>query len=142
VFNLQAHFEEDGIGHHRYAHSNQGSLLRHRTRDITFGTRENYRTDYIKFEVGDFESSYHDILGRPALAKFMVVPHFVYLLLKMPGKSEVLTFRGDLKKSYDYDQEAIEYASTTSMPDSSSEVLVAAQRLSQSELEIPMKKAN
>jgi hypothetical protein len=60
----------------------------------------------------------------------------------MPGKSEVLTFRGDLKKSYDYDQEAIEYASTTSMPDSSSEVLVAAQRLSQSELEIPMKKAN
>jgi hypothetical protein len=40
---------------------------------ITFGTRENYRTEFIKFEVANFESSYHAILGRPALAKFMAV---------------------------------------------------------------------
>jgi hypothetical protein len=52
---------------------------------VTFGTRENYRTDFIKFEVSNFESSYHDILGRPALAKFMTVLHYVYLLLKMTG---------------------------------------------------------
>jgi hypothetical protein len=52
---------------------------------VTFGTRENYRTEFIKFEVANFESSYHTILGRPALAKFMAVPHYVYLLLKMPG---------------------------------------------------------
>jgi hypothetical protein len=26
---------------------------------------ENYRTEYIKFEVADFETSYHTILGRP-----------------------------------------------------------------------------
>ena len=30
---------------------------------VTFGTRENYRTEYIKFEVADFETSYHAILG-------------------------------------------------------------------------------
>jgi hypothetical protein len=37
---------------------------------VTFGeTRENYRTEYIKFEVVDFETSYHAILGRPAIAK-------------------------------------------------------------------------
>jgi hypothetical protein len=53
---------------------------------VTFGTRENYCT-----EVANFESSYHTILGRPALAKFMAVPHYVYLLLKMPGRSGVLT---------------------------------------------------
>jgi hypothetical protein len=53
--------------------------------------RENYRTDFIKFEVCNFESSYHAILGRPALAKFLVVLHYVYLLLKMPGRSGVLT---------------------------------------------------
>jgi hypothetical protein len=42
---------------------------------VTFGgTRENYRTKYIKFEVADFETSYHAILGRPAIAKFMEVP--------------------------------------------------------------------
>jgi hypothetical protein len=52
---------------------------------VTFGTRENYRTKFIKFEVANFESSYHAILGRLALAKFMAVPHYVYLLLKMPG---------------------------------------------------------
>jgi hypothetical protein len=70
---------------------------------VTFGTKDNYRTEYIKFEVADFESSYHAILGRSALAKFMTVPHYVYLLLKMPGKTGVLMFRGDLKKSYDYE---------------------------------------
>jgi hypothetical protein len=64
---------------------------------VTFGTRENYCTEFIKFEVANFESSYHAILGRPALAKFMVVPHYVYLLLKMPGLSGVLTLDGDLK---------------------------------------------
>jgi hypothetical protein len=52
---------------------------------VTFGMRENYRTEFIKFEVANFESSYHAILGHPALAKFMAVPHYVYLLLKIPG---------------------------------------------------------
>jgi hypothetical protein len=44
---------------------------------VTFGeSRDNYRTEYIKFEVADFETSYHAILGRPAITKFMVVPHY------------------------------------------------------------------
>jgi hypothetical protein len=104
--------------------------------------RENYRTEFIKFEVANFESSYHVILGRSALAKFMAVPHYVYLLLEMPGLSGVLTLRGDLKKSYDCNQEVIQYASTTGVPDSSGEVLTAAQQLSQSELVIPSRKAS
>jgi hypothetical protein len=109
---------------------------------VTFGTRENYRTEFIKFEVANFESTYHAILGRPALAKFMAVRHYVYLLLKMAGLSGVLTLRGDLKKSYDCNQEVIQYASTTRVPDASGEVLAAAQQLSQSRLEIPSRKAS
>jgi hypothetical protein len=109
---------------------------------ITFSTRENYRTEFIKFEVANFESSYHAILGRPAPAKFMAVPHYVYLLLKMPGRSGVLTLWGDLKKSYACNQEAIQYASTTRVPDASGEVLAAAQQLSQAGLEIPTRKAS
>jgi hypothetical protein len=35
----------------------------------------------------------------------MDMPHYVYLLLNKPGKIDLLTFCGDLKKSYDYDQE-------------------------------------
>jgi hypothetical protein len=92
---------------------------------VTFGTRENYHTEFIKFKVANFESFYHAILGRPAPAKFMAVPHYLYLLLKMPGLSGVLTLRGDLKKSYDCNQEAIQNASTTRVPDASGEVLAA-----------------
>jgi hypothetical protein len=65
---------------------------------VTFGeSRDNYRTEYIKFEVADFETSYHAILGRPAIAKFMVVPHYTYLVLKMPSPTGVLSLQGDLK---------------------------------------------
>jgi hypothetical protein len=55
------------------------------TLPVSFGSPTNYHTEFIKFEVADFESSYHTILGRPALAKFMAIPHYPYLLLKMPG---------------------------------------------------------
>jgi hypothetical protein len=42
---------------------------------FTFGeSRDNYHTEYVNFEVTDFETSYHAILGRPAIAKFMAVP--------------------------------------------------------------------
>jgi hypothetical protein len=33
------------------------------TLPVTFGTPANHRTEFIKFEVADFESSYHAILG-------------------------------------------------------------------------------
>ncbi|XP_025801484.1 uncharacterized protein LOC112880977 [Panicum hallii] len=104
---------------------------------VTFGTKDNYRTEYINFEVADFESSYHAILDRPALAKFMAVPHYIYLLLKMLGKASILTFHGVLKKSYNCDQEAIEYTATSSVPEPSAEVCTAAQNLTDSEMEIP-----
>jgi hypothetical protein len=70
---------------------------------VTFRMKDNYRTEYIKFKVADFESSYHAIFGRSALAKFMAVPHYIHLLLKILGKTGVLTFHGNLKKSYSYD---------------------------------------
>jgi hypothetical protein len=47
-----------------------------------------------------------------------------------------------LKKSYDCNQEAIQYASTARVPDVSGEVLAAAQQLSQAGLEIPSRKAS
>jgi hypothetical protein len=84
--------------------------------------------------VAAFESSYHAILGRPALAKFMAVPHNVYLLLKMTGKTGILTFRGEMKKSYNCNQEAIEYAVTSCVPEPSAKVLVAVQKLIDSEM--------
>jgi hypothetical protein len=66
------------------------------TLPVTFRTKDIYRAEYVKFEVANLESSYLAILGRPALTKFMAAPHYVYLLLKMPGKAGVLTFHDDL----------------------------------------------
>jgi hypothetical protein len=63
---------------------------------VTFEeTRENCHTEYIKFKVADFETSYHAILGRPAIAKFMAVSHYTYLVLKMPSPAGVLSLQGD-----------------------------------------------
>jgi hypothetical protein len=39
-------------------------LLGQITLPVTFGTQTDYRTEFIPFEVADFEASYHAILGR------------------------------------------------------------------------------
>ena len=87
------------------------------TLPITFGTPSNYRTEFIKFEVADFDSSYHAILGRPVLAKFMAIPHYMYLLLKMPGPNGVLSLWSDLKCDFDYDVQAIQIAAKAQAAD-------------------------
>jgi hypothetical protein len=109
----------------------------------TFGeTRENYRTEYIKFKVADFETSYHAILGKPAIAKFMAVPHYTYLVLKMPSPAGVLSLQGDLKISFDYDTEAVELAATKQVPNAMMEIYAASKKLASSELNIPEKSNN
>jgi hypothetical protein len=106
---------------------------------VTFGeTRENYRTEYIKFEVADFETSYHAILGRP----FMAVPHYTYLVLKMPSPTDVLSLQGDFKISFDCDTEAVELAATNQVPNAMMEIYAASKTLAPSELDIPKKSDN
>ena len=46
----------------------------------------------------DLESPYQALLGRPALAKFMAVPHYAYLKMKMPSSKGILTVSGDYRK--------------------------------------------
>ena len=112
------------------------------TLPVTFGTEQNFRTEYIKFEVANFESSYHAILGRPALAKFMAILHYVYLLLKMPGNTGVLSLRGDLLKSFECDKEAIDHAATIQVPSSVSEILATAKEHSLNKDSTPSKKSS
>jgi hypothetical protein len=54
------------------------------TLQVQFGTTKHFCVDYVNFLVAYFNTAYHAILGRPAIAKFMVVPHYMYLVLKMP----------------------------------------------------------
>jgi hypothetical protein len=107
---------------------------------VTFGeTRENYHTECIKFEVANFETSYHAILGRPAIAMFMAVLHYTYLVLKMPSPAGVLSLQGDLNISFDYDTEAVELAATNQVPNAMMEIYAASKKLAPSELDIPEK---
>jgi hypothetical protein len=66
---------------------------------VLFGEKDNYRHEPIWFEVVDLNSPYHALLGRPALAKFMVVPHYAYLKMKLPGPRGVITITGCYKIS-------------------------------------------
>jgi hypothetical protein len=75
--------------------------LRQITLPLMFRTQTNYRTKFIQFEVADFETSYHAILGRSTFAKFMAIPYYPYLLLNMPGPHGILSLRGDLKCAFD-----------------------------------------
>ena len=69
----------------------------------------------------------------------MAVPHYVYLLLKMPGNIGVLSLCGDLLKSFECDREAIDHTATIRVPSSVSEILAAAEELSLKE-SMPSKK--
>ena len=67
--------------------------------DVLFGDKDHFRREAIWFEVVDLESPYHVLLGRPALAKFMAVPHYAYLKMKMLGTKGIITISGDYEKS-------------------------------------------
>ena len=58
---------------------------------MTFGTRDNYRTELIDFDVAHIRLPYNAILGYPALAKLMAVMHHGYNVLKMPGSGGIIT---------------------------------------------------
>ena len=59
------------------------------TLPVQFDTTKHFRVDYVNFMVADFNLAYHAILGRLALAKFMAMPHYTYLVLKMPTNQGV-----------------------------------------------------
>jgi hypothetical protein len=67
--------------------------------NVCFGNRQNYRREKLDFEVMDWPSQYHAILGRPAFSRFMEVPHYTYLVLKMPGPKGIITVKGSFELS-------------------------------------------
>jgi hypothetical protein len=68
---------------------------------ITFGDLTNYRMETLTFEVVTFHGSYHTILGRPCYTKFMAVPNYTYLKLKMLGPCGVITISTSFQCTYE-----------------------------------------
>jgi hypothetical protein len=75
--------------------------------NICFGNRQNYRREKLDFEVMDWPSQYHAILGRPAFSRFMAVPYYTYLVLKMPGPKGIITVKGSFEVSDLCDKELL-----------------------------------
>jgi hypothetical protein len=65
--------------------------------------------------VTNFDGTYHAILGGPALTKFMVVPHYSYLVLKMPIEHGILTLRGNVYTAYTYEEQSFKVAEATDL---------------------------
>ena len=64
----------------------------------------------LTFEVVGFRGAYHAILGHPCCAKFMVIPNYTRLKMKMPGPKGVITVGSSFEHAYECDVECVEHA--------------------------------
>jgi hypothetical protein len=87
--------------------------LGHIYMSVTFRTLENYRTEFLRFEVANFDCGYNAIIGRPGLEKFMAIPHYTYMILKMPGPQGIINVRADFQGAAECFRVAIQAALTT-----------------------------
>jgi hypothetical protein len=76
---------------------------------VTFGDMRNFRTETLTFEVVGFSGTYHAILWRPACVKFMVVPNYTYLKLKIPEPRGIITVGPTYERAYECDAECFQF---------------------------------
>jgi hypothetical protein len=77
---------------------------------VWFGMPDNFRKETLTFEVVGFRGAYHTILERPCYAKFMAVPNYTYLKMKMLGPNDVITVGSSIEHAFDCDVECLEHA--------------------------------
>ena len=97
----------------------------------------NYRVKHINFYVTDFNTAYHTILGWPALAKFMAIPHYAYLVLKMPSPARVLALWANLSISYVCGTESLALTETTNLSIQMASMVTNAKTVHADDLKIP-----
>jgi hypothetical protein len=107
---------------------------------VTFGTEENFQTEYLTFEVADFRSSYHAIFGRPMLAKFMAIPHHTYLIMKMPAPNGILSVLGDIMVSYNCESATVELSKDLAIKAAATIMVAQAAKIDQTTLQVPEQK--
>jgi hypothetical protein len=103
---------------------------------VQFGTVDHFRTDYVNFVVADFKGTYHAILGRPVITKFMAVPNYRYLLLKMPAEKGVLTLRGNVFIAYTCEEDSFHIAEAHDLSLCMAAMTMEAKKTPPNQLEI------
>jgi hypothetical protein len=88
---------------------------------VWFGTPDNFRKETLTLEVVGFRGTYHAILRRLCYAKFMAVPNYTYLKMKIPGPKGVITVGSLIEHVFDCDVKCVEHAEALALD----EVLVA-----------------
>ena len=106
------------------------------TLPVQFGTASNSHVEHINFYVADFNTAYHAILGRPALAKFMAVPHYAYLVLKMPSPIGVLALQANLSIAYAYETESLALTEATDLSIQMANVVTEAKTVPADDMKI------
>jgi hypothetical protein len=86
--------------------------LGHTYMSVTFGTPENYITEFLRFELARFDCGYNAIIGRRGLAKFMAIPYYPYTIIKMSGPQGIITVRADFQGTAECFRGAIQTALT------------------------------
>jgi hypothetical protein len=72
------------------------------TLPITFGDASNYRTETQAFEVVNFSGPYHVILGWPCYIKFMTIPSYAYLKLKIHEPTGIIIVEAKTQRALNY----------------------------------------
>jgi hypothetical protein len=104
---------------------------------VQFGTTDHFCTDYVNFVVADFEGTYNAILGRPAITKFMAVPYYRYLVLKMPMEKDVLTLRGNVFVAYTCEEDSFHVAEAHDLSLRMAATTMEAKKIPPNQLKIP-----
>jgi hypothetical protein len=89
---------------------------------VWFSTPNNFRKETLTFEVVGFRGAYHAIHGRPCYAKFMAVPNYTYLKMKMPGPKGVITVGSSIEHMFNCNVKCMEHTEVLAMD----EALVAS----------------
>jgi hypothetical protein len=77
---------------------------------VMFGDVRNFRMETLTFEVVGFSGTYHTILGRPAYVKFMAVPNYTYLKLKILDPKGIITVGPMYQRAYECDAECFQFS--------------------------------
>jgi len=80
---------------------------------VGFGTAANFRNEILTFKVVVFRGTYHASIGCPGYTKFMAIPNYTYLKLKMLGTKGVITVSFSYGHAYECDVECVEYGEVT-----------------------------
>jgi hypothetical protein len=81
------------------------------------------------------------VLGHPALTKFMAIPHYPYMVLKMPVPRGALTMQANFAIAYACEKESLTLAEAVNLSARMDASLTESKKVPKTKQEIPMMEA-